>query len=57
MECAQGQYEYSIPLAFHPDYAKDGSKNWIYSFGYEIKISANGRISNVILPEFSDIVE
>lgn len=57
MACAHGQYEYSIPLAFYPDYLKDGGNNWTYSFGYEIKISANGRISNVILPEFANIVE
>ena len=61
MPCAHGQYEYSMPLAFYPDYAKHsigGDESiWTYSFGYQIKISANGRISNVILPEFAKIVE
>jgi len=55
MACAHGQYEYSMPLAFYPNYTDLSS--WSYNFRYEIKISANGHISNLILPEFASIVE
>ena len=57
MECVNGQYQFHLPDAFHPDYFKHslGDLNWNYSFGYEIKILSKTPISNMIIPEFSVI--
>ena len=59
MDCVNGQYQYHLPVAFHPDYIKHniGDKSWAYSFGYEVRIRANTPISNMIIPEFSSVVE
>ena len=59
MECVNGQYQFHLPDAFHPDYIEHslGDRNWTYSFGYEIKILSKTPISNMIIPELSAIAD
>ena len=48
-----------MPFAFNPDYSKHsiGDVKWRYSFRYEVKISASGRISNLTIPDVFKIEE
>lgn len=60
LEIVGGHYAFCLPVAFYPDYRKHGlvseNNDFVYSFGYEVTIiSANGRISNLSIPENSEV--
>ena len=53
LEVIGGNYSYSLPAAFFPDYKKHGVKEkaaYTYEFAYEVKIIAECPISNLSIP-------
>ena len=55
-----GYYAFILPVAFYPDYKRHGGRNsndFVYEFSYEVIINADGRISNLSIPEHAEIVD
>ena len=60
LEVIGGHYAFILPVSFYPDYSKHGVRNknnFDYQFGYEVQIVADGRISNLSIPENAEVVE
>jgi len=60
LEVVAGNYLYSLPASFFPDYKKHGvaSKDaYQYDFSYEVRILAEGSVANLSLPANAEVAE
>ena len=62
LDVVGGYYGFHFPVSFYPDkYCKQGDQQdlsaFVCQFFYQVKIIADGRISNLSVPESAEIVE
>ena len=60
IEVVGGSYAFTLPLAYYPDYKKHGAKSnddFPYEFSYDAQIISRGPITNMSIPDHTEIVE
>ena len=61
LEVVSGNYVFSLPIAYFPDYKSlklsDKLYDFVYAFSYQVKIMAGGKISKISIPEHATITE
>lgn len=60
LEVVGGNYAFSLPVAFYPDYRRHGvrdSNDFVYQFSYEVCIVSEFGISNLSIPEHAEVAE